>query len=103
MTTPDPTDTDERDQTVLLDERGDLFDIILSPHEARHLVGQVPRTRNDRHQRWELAREPRICKLIDTFGTVETHADYEISDIKDLLAIVEKENSAVPAGKEKSR
>jgi putative hydrolase of the HAD superfamily len=29
----------------------------------------------------------------DTFGTVETHADYEISDVKDLLQILEKENS----------
>lgn len=29
----------------------------------------------------------------DTFGTVESHADYEIPDIKDLLAIVEKENA----------
>ncbi len=33
----------------------------------------------------------------DTFGTVETHADYEISDIKDLLQIVEQENSGVAA------
>ncbi len=29
----------------------------------------------------------------DTFGTVVTHADYEVADIKDLLPIVEKENS----------
>jgi len=29
----------------------------------------------------------------DTFGAVETHADYEIGDVKDVLAIVEKENS----------
>ncbi len=28
----------------------------------------------------------------DTFGTVETHADYEISDIKDLLTIVDREH-----------
>lgn len=28
----------------------------------------------------------------DTFGTVLTHADYEVSDIKDLLQIVETEN-----------
>ena len=28
----------------------------------------------------------------DTFGTVETHADFEISDIKELLQIVENEN-----------
>ena len=28
----------------------------------------------------------------DTFGTVETHADYEIQDIKELLTIVELEN-----------
>jgi HAD superfamily hydrolase (TIGR02253 family) len=28
----------------------------------------------------------------DTFGTIETHADYEIDDIKDLIPIVEKEN-----------
>ncbi len=33
----------------------------------------------------------------DTFGTVETHADYEINDIKDLLQIVEQENSGVTA------
>jgi putative hydrolase of the HAD superfamily len=31
----------------------------------------------------------------DTFGTVETHADYEISDLKDLIQIVEKENAGV--------
>ncbi|MBI3766119.1 MAG: HAD-IA family hydrolase [Ignavibacteriales bacterium] len=29
----------------------------------------------------------------DTFGTIETHADYEISDVKDLIGIVEKENA----------
>jgi len=33
----------------------------------------------------------------DTFGTVETHADYEINDIKDLIQIVEQENSGVTA------
>jgi len=33
----------------------------------------------------------------DTFGTVETHADYEINDIKDLIQIVEQENSGVVA------
>ena len=29
----------------------------------------------------------------DTFGTIETHADYEISDIKELIKIVEQENA----------
>lgn len=29
----------------------------------------------------------------DTFGTIETHADYEIEDIKDLIPIVEKESA----------
>ena len=29
----------------------------------------------------------------DTFGTVETHADYEIGDVKELLSILEKENA----------
>lgn len=29
----------------------------------------------------------------DTFGTMETHADYEIDDIKDLIPIVEKEGA----------
>jgi HAD superfamily hydrolase (TIGR02253 family) len=29
----------------------------------------------------------------DTFGTAETHADYEINDVKELIKIVEKENS----------
>jgi len=33
----------------------------------------------------------------DTFGTIETHADYEISDVKDLLVIVQKENSGAAA------
>lgn len=33
----------------------------------------------------------------DTFGTVETHADYEINDIKDLIRIVEQENSGAVA------
>jgi len=28
----------------------------------------------------------------DTFGTVETHADYEINDVKELIKIVDKEN-----------
>lgn len=32
----------------------------------------------------------------DTFGTIETHADYEIDDVKDLLQIVQKENAGVP-------
>jgi len=31
----------------------------------------------------------------DTFGTTETHADYELSDIKDLLYIVDKENGKI--------
>ena len=30
----------------------------------------------------------------DTFGPVETHADYEVSDVKELIQIVEKENAA---------
>lgn len=29
----------------------------------------------------------------DAFGTVETHADYEINDIKELLAIIKSENA----------
>ncbi len=29
----------------------------------------------------------------DTFGTVETHADYEIKDVRELLGIVDKENA----------
>jgi putative hydrolase of the HAD superfamily len=29
----------------------------------------------------------------DTFGTVQTHADYEIADVKDLLRIVEQESA----------
>jgi len=29
----------------------------------------------------------------DTFGTIDTHADYEINDVKDLIKIIEKENS----------
>jgi putative hydrolase of the HAD superfamily len=28
----------------------------------------------------------------DTFGTVDTHADYEVSDVKELLRIVDSEN-----------
>ena len=31
----------------------------------------------------------------DTFGTTETHADYELNDIKDLLTIVDKENGKI--------
>lgn len=31
----------------------------------------------------------------DTFGTVESHADYDIDDIKELIPIIEKENSGV--------
>src|SRR5712692_10629107 len=31
----------------------------------------------------------------DTFGTIETHADYEISDVKELIEIVEKENAGM--------
>ncbi|MBI3195370.1 MAG: HAD-IA family hydrolase [Ignavibacteriae bacterium] len=31
----------------------------------------------------------------DTFGTIETHADYEIQDVRELLDIVDKENRAV--------
>jgi putative hydrolase of the HAD superfamily len=29
----------------------------------------------------------------DTFGTVVTHADYEVSDVKDLLMILDRENA----------
>jgi len=31
----------------------------------------------------------------DTFGTIDTHADYEINDVKDLIKIVENENAGV--------
>ena len=31
----------------------------------------------------------------DTFGTIETHADYEIGDIKELIGIIEAENAGV--------
>ncbi len=30
----------------------------------------------------------------DTFGTVETHADFEVSDVKELLHIIEQQNKA---------
>jgi putative hydrolase of the HAD superfamily len=33
----------------------------------------------------------------DTFGTIETNADYEIDDISELLSIIDKENAATPA------
>lgn len=29
----------------------------------------------------------------DTFGTIESHADFELNDIKELIQIIEKENS----------
>ncbi len=35
----------------------------------------------------------------DTFGTVQTHADYEVSDIKDLLTILDKENASAHGGR----
>jgi putative hydrolase of the HAD superfamily len=31
----------------------------------------------------------------DTFGTVDTHADFEIADFKDLIPIIESENAGV--------
>ena len=31
----------------------------------------------------------------DTFGTITTHADYEIGDMKEILQIIERENSGV--------
>jgi len=31
----------------------------------------------------------------DTFGTVETHADFEIQDVKELIALVEQNNGKV--------
>lgn len=31
----------------------------------------------------------------DTFGTVESHADYDINDVSELLEVIEKENSRV--------
>ena len=34
-----------------------------------------------------------FARYRDTFGTVETHADYEVNDVKELLQIVEKENT----------
>jgi len=34
----------------------------------------------------------------DTFGTVETHADYEIRDVKELLSIISAENGAAAGG-----
>jgi putative hydrolase of the HAD superfamily len=32
----------------------------------------------------------------DTFGTVETHADYEVNDVEELLSIVAAENGGIP-------
>jgi putative hydrolase of the HAD superfamily len=37
----------------------------------------------------------------DTFGTVETNADYEVNDIAGLVDVIEKENSRRRAGKER--
>jgi len=34
----------------------------------------------------------------DTFGTVESGADYDINDISELLEIVERENARRPEG-----
>jgi putative hydrolase of the HAD superfamily len=28
----------------------------------------------------------------DTFGTVESHADYEVTDVSELLEIIDREN-----------
>jgi putative hydrolase of the HAD superfamily len=33
----------------------------------------------------------------DTFGTVETNADYEINDIAELLRVIDEENAGRPA------
>lgn len=33
----------------------------------------------------------------DTFGTVESHADYDINDVSELLEVIEKENSRNPS------
>jgi hypothetical protein len=29
----------------------------------------------------------------DTFGTVESHADYDITDVSELLEIIDRENA----------
>jgi len=29
----------------------------------------------------------------DTFGTIESNADYEINDVSELLEVIDKENS----------
>ena len=34
----------------------------------------------------------------DTFGTVESNADYDINDISEILGVIEKENSSAKAG-----
>jgi len=34
----------------------------------------------------------------DTFGTKDTNAHYEINDIAELLAVIDKENTSVRTG-----
>ena len=43
----------------------------------------------------QLGMKTVFARYGDTFGTVESHADYEVNDVKELIEIVEKENVGV--------
>lgn len=62
----------------------------VEPHEALMLGDWAER---DMIGAANIGMKTVFARYGDTFGTVETHADYEILDIGDLLSIIEKENA----------
>jgi len=56
--------------------------LMVGDWEERDMVGAA-----------KLGMKTAFARYGDTFGTVETHADYELDDILQLLDIVRKENS----------
>ena len=65
--------------------------IHVDPHEAL-MVGDW--AERDMIGASNIGMKTVFARYGDTFGTVETHADYEINDVAELIEIVEKENSA---------
>ena len=54
----------EREHAVPCQQRLDLRDLLLPPDEARQLLGQVVRMRRQRLDRWKVARQVGVQKLI---------------------------------------
>jgi HAD superfamily hydrolase (TIGR02253 family) len=65
----------------------------VKPHEAI-MVGDWPE--RDMVGAAKVGITTVFARYGDTFGTVESHADYDITDISELLEIIDRENARMP-------